>query len=439
MNEKILGKEKVSKLFLKYTIPAVISMVLAGSQTMIDGMFLGNFVGSNAIASVNIVSPFIQIAMGVSIVVGLGSLSIIGRKLGEGNVKESQNTFRTAMVIILLFSLLYGLLGITKAEFLGGILGADGVLIEGVTVYLRTISFFLIFHPLMIFLGFTDRIIGKPQLYLIATITTLTINVGLDYLLIKVFELGIFGAAFATGISYLGGFIVVLGPMLVKSNSLNIYKGRFEKSCIQPMLYNGMSEGIGSASGVIATYLFNLEFMSRSGADGVAAFTSIGYIVSFGILLLFGIADGISPILSYNYGNRMLLRVKETMKMAIISGLSIGVILFCVMFFKGEFLVSMFAKGNSEIISMGTTGARIYAFAFLVNSINLIYSIYYTALGHAKESAIIALSRGLVCIIIGIKLWPLIFGIKGVWLTIPAAEYITVLVVAVLIKVRSNK
>lgn len=434
VNERILGEERISKLFIKYTIPAIISMVLAGSQTMIDGMFLGNYVGPNALASVNIVNPYVQIAMGVSIVIALGSLSIIGRKLGAGDKITAQNTFKTAFLLIMIFVVLYGCIGILNSETISLWLGSDQVLLEGVATYIKTFAFFLPFLPLMVLTGFADRIIGKPHLYLQATIFSLIVNVGLDYIFIKMLSLGLRGAALATGLAYCAGLLVTIRPMLEAHNVINIRVGRFDQSVIVPMLYNGSSEGIVSASAALATYLFNVEFMKQAGPSGVAAFTTISYVVNFGIMIIFGIADGVSPIISYNFGHRHLERVKEILSMARKSGLFVGGVLFIVLFLGGESLVKLFSKSDLAVIQMATLGGRIYAFAFLVNSINLIYSVYFTAIGNAKASALIALSRGFVCILIGINLWPIIFGITGVWITVPVAEFLTVGLVAYIYK-----
>ena len=434
MNEKILGTEKISKLFLQYTIPAVISMVLAGSQTLIGGMLLGNYVGSNALAAVNIVNPFVQFAMAVSMVIAFGSLSIIGRNLGAGNKDMAQNTFRTALVLITFFAVLYGVFGFVSTEILAKWLGADAVLMADVIIYLKTYSLFLVFYPLMILTGFADRIVGKPKLYLHATIMTLIINTSLGVIFIKYFGWGVRGAALATGLAYLMGFAVTVKPMLNKKHTINVFVGHFDKSTIFSMMYNGASEGIGSASTALAIYLFNLEFMRRIGPSGVAAFTTIGFVVQFGTLMIFGIADGISPIVSYNYGHNKHDRVKKVIKDAVISGFVIGCMLFATLLLGGERLAGMFANGNTEVIEIATAGSRIYAFAFLVNSFNIIYSVYFTAIGGAKESALIALSRGIVWIVIGINVWPLFFGMTGVWMTIPVAETMTLLLVMYLAK-----
>lgn len=177
--------------------------------------------------------------------------------------------------------------------------------------------------------------------------------------------------------------------------------------------------------------------MKMAGESGVAAFTTINYLANFGILLMFGISDGIGPIISYNYGNQQPKRLKETLKLANKVNMVIGVLLFTVLITGGRFLVGLFAKGNEAVIDMAVQGSRLYAFAFLMVGFNIINSGYYTAIGDARSSIIIASSRGIVFILLGIAIWPTIFGMNGVWLTVPVAETLTCIMVIVMKRKKS--
>ena len=438
MSENILGTEKISKLFIKFSIPAIISMVIAGAQIIIDGIFLGNFVGQNALASVNIVQPFMQVIIGFSMIISVGSLSFIGRSLGEGKKEEAQNIFKTAFVCITIISLVIVLVGRLFSVEIAVLLGANEVLLEGVSIYTRTISIFAPLMCLMFLFGFTNRVVGKPELYLRGMILSLIVNISLDFILIKQLNLGIRGAAFATGIAYVAAFFVGARPMLIKKNIVNIFSGKFDKSVIIPMVYNGSSEAVIAIAIAITAYLFNITFMKIAGEAGVAAFATINYISQFGILIMFGISDGIGPILSYNYGNKKHERLNNTLKLASKVNLIVGLILFFILFVFGEQLVSLFASGKEEVLNLAVGGARIYAFSFLVCGFNIINSGYFTAIGDARSSIIIAASRGIVFIILGINILPLIIGINGVWLTVPLAESMTFIIGMYLVKNNNN-
>ncbi|KAJ52660.1 putative MATE family efflux protein [Clostridium tetanomorphum] len=428
MRENILGTEKISRLFIKFSIPAIISMVIAGIQTIIDGIFLGNFVGQNALASVNIIQPFVQAIIGFSMIISVGSLSFLGRSLGEHKKEEAQNIFKTALMCIVVISLCIILVGTLFDKEIAVLLGANKVLLEGVSTYIKVISIFALPISLMFLFGFTNRVVEKPELYLKGMILSVIVNISLDFIFIKQLSLGIRGAALATGIAYVVAFFIVMPPMLNKNNIVNIFSGKFDKSAIMPMAYNGSSEGVVSIAAATTAYLFNATFMKIAGETGVAAFTIINYISEFGILTMFGVSDGIGPILSYNYGYKKQNRLNDTLKLALKVNLFIGVTLFFILFVFGKQLVSLFASGNEVLLSLAVKGSKTYAFAFLLCGFNIINSGYFTAIGDAKSSIIIAASRGIVFIILGINILPMIIGMRGVWLTVPFAECMTFII-----------
>lgn len=434
MSENILGTEKISKLFFKFCVPAVAAMVICGMQGMIDGIFVGNLVGELGLASVNIAQPFMQLIYGCTFIVCIGSMSLLGRLLGEGNEKDAQDVFRTSTIALFVMSILIVILGTIFNEKIAIILGANEELVEGVSTYIKTIAIFAPIISIKTLFGFTDRIIGKPNVYLIATIISVIIQILLNILLVHKLELGIQGAALATGVSNIGALLVVVPYMVDKKSKVNVFKGKFNKSFIWPVCYNGSSEGVTSLSTAVSTFLFNMAFMKIAGPAGVAAFTAITYIANFGVLLMFGVSDGIGPIVSYNYGYSKLKRVREGVKLSLISTFVIGIAIFSILFVFGEELVSLFSKSNAEVIALAANGAKVYAIAFIFNGFNIVNSGYFTSIGNAKASIIVAASRGLIFIITGIIILPWIFGINGIWLTVPFAEIITMVIGIIILK-----
>ncbi|MGL5694578.1 MAG: MATE family efflux transporter [Peptostreptococcaceae bacterium] len=442
MEENILKQGKISKLFIKFSVPAIIAMVIAGMQTVIDGLFLGNFIGANAMASVSLGGPYIQFVIGFSMLISVGSLSFMGRSLGEGNKKLTQDIFKTSFILLSIGALLFSIIGVVFSENIGLILGANDVLINDVSIYIKTISICILPMSLGFLIGFADRLVEKPDLYFKGMLLSLMINITLNYLLIKKMQLGITGAALATGLSYSSVFLVVLGPMLKKDNVINLFAGKFNTNTISPVLYNGSSEAMSALATVISAYLFNRAFMQIAGESGVAAFTSINYISQFGTLFIFGIADGITSIISYNYGAKDYDRVKGIVKLSLNISFVVCIATFLVLFFFSENLITLFVASDKFVTDMGIEGSKIYAFAFIFNGFNIICSSYFTAIGYAKESIIIALSRGLIFIVLGITIIPRILGINGIWLTVPVAEIITFIISCYLMykyKLPSNK
>lgn len=427
MDQRILGTEKLSKLFIKFTIPSIIGMIFIGVQGIIDGLFVGNVIDGNALAAVNLVQPYVQIIMAYALIISVGAQSIIGINLGKDDKEKSQNIFRTALILLIIISLIVTIFGIFFSKNIAAFLGANEVLIEDASTYIKTISYFIIFISLMFLFETVVRTIGKPNISLISMIIAVFLNVILDYLLINKFNLGIKGASLATGISYSLAFFINIIPFLNKKSAINVYKGKFDKSTLFPMIYNGSSEGVSSISNALSMFLFNTALMKIAGENGIASFSIINYISQVGYMVLFGIADGVRPIISYNFGAENNHRVNKILNSSVIVNIAIGAIICIVMVVFSKPLINIFLKDGKEVLEMATIGAKIYGIAFLFNGINILISSYFTAIDDPKSSIIIAMSRGIVFIFVGIVILPYIFGVNGIWMTIVFAELITIL------------
>ena len=434
MDQKILGTEKLSKLFIKFTIPSIIGMIFVGIQGIIDGLFVGNVLGGNALASVNLVQPYMQIIMAAALIISVGAQSIIGINLGKGESEKAQNIFRTASILLILISILVTILGVFFSEKIALILGANEVLLEGSSTYIQIISYFTAFIAIMFLFEMIVRVIGKPNISLVSMIISVVLNIILDYLLINKFNLGIKGAALATGISYTMAFLINMIPFVSKKTIINLYKGKFDKSVLFQMIYNGSSEGVSSISNAISMFLFNTALMKIAGENGIAAFSIINYIAQVGYMVLFGISDGIRPIISYNFGAQNENRVNKTLKISIIVNIIIGAIIFIVMATFSKQLIEIFLKDGKHVVEIASTGSKIYGIAFLFNGTNILISSYFTAIDDPKNSIIVAMSRGIVFILIGIVIFPYIFSINGIWLTIVFADIMTILLCYRLLK-----
>ncbi len=441
MNAKnnILSTQSIPKLFMKYCIPAVIAMTITGVQGMIDGMFVGNYVSSNALASVNIAMPFMHLIIGLSMIVSIGTQSYVGITLGKGDKEKAQNSFNTFKIIIIVCAGLITVLGLTLSGQIAALLGADATLIADSSTYIKIISVFAIPMCVQFYFGFLSRIIGKPERYFYGCVISVIVNVSLDYLLIARLGLGVMGAAIATGTAYSMSLLAVLPPMLDKRNVINIFVGKFSAKSIKTVLYNGSSEGINSISAAIIAFLFNTSLMQTVGADGVAAFTAINYVGTLGSMLLFGISDGVGPIVSYNFGTKDTRRVKQLMKLSYTFNFIFGVILFSVLFFFGDQLVRLFIKDNPALIALAVSGGKLYAISFLMSGFNILNSGYFTFIGKGLESVIVAASRGFIFVSVGVFILPMLFGINGIWLSVPFAELCAVLIGLALLKITDKK
>jgi putative MATE family efflux protein len=428
MNENILGKANITTLFLKYSIPAISGMLFLGLNTIVDGFFVGNYIGVNALASVNIAMPFFSLMIAVGVVIGIGTQSIIGKKLGESNIEEASDTFKTSLSFMSGVSLLLLVIAVGFTKQIAVFLGANEQLMPLVITYIRYEGLFLPFLGIMFVLDYMLKLMGKPVYSMLALIVAVISHMMFNYLFIVRLGLGIKGAAFAAGLGYSIAFVMAILPFIIGRTTLKLFRGSFKKKVACHIIYNGSSEGLAEIGTGITTFLFNITLMRYVGEVGVAAFTAISYLYFIGNNILIGLSDGVGTIISYNYGSGKTERVKEALKLAGFSALIIGVGLFSVISIFAREIIEIFLDANHEqALIFAVYGAKLYTFAFLVNGLNIVASGYFTAICKPQSSVLIALSKGIVWIGIGLVMLPKIFGIKGIWLTVPVAEMLTLI------------
>lgn len=425
MNTNILGQEKIWKLFIKYSVPAIIGMLVLGMDAIIDGYFVGNYIGADGLASTNIAMPFNSVILAIGIIFGIGVQSIIGRSLGQRNYAKAKNAFKTAIIMITSICILATLISIIFPEHIAIFLGANAEIIKDTITYIKYSSIFLPFIGLMLVLDYVLKVIGKPTYAMVTLVVAIVLNILLSYTMIVQLNIGIKGAALASGFAYCFAVILAVIPFAI-TNKTVLSGGEFDKRIACNIMYNGSSEGLGELGTAITTFLFNITLMRYTGELGVAAFTAIGYLTFVGTNILLGLSDGIGSIVSYNYGSGQIKRIKEVLGLTAITATIIGITIFFAIFSFGSNLIYIFLNiENSEILNFAVTGAKIYAFAFLISGLNIIASGFFTAIGSPGKSAIIALNKGLIWISIGIVVFPQLLGIQGIWLAVPIAELIT--------------
>lgn len=436
MNELRLGNEKIGKLFIINVLPAVSSMVISGVQTIIDGFFLGRFIGKYAMAAMSMVQPYMALIYALAFVVCIGSASKMGRSLGEGDSGTAQSVFRTSVVFLVIGLSAIGVIGIIFSETISKLLGAGEILGGYVSDYIFIISFFLPIIGNMFMFGFSTRVIGKPNMYLLGSIACIATNILLDYLFVAKFNFGLKGAAAATGLAYFASLLVSGSVFLSKKQVLGFSKGKINFKNMLAVCYNGASEAVNNISAGITIFLYNIVLMKLVGEEGVSAYTLIAYATMIATFIIFGVSDGINPIVSYNYGHKKPDRVRKTMMIAIISNFTAGAVIFVLFQFFGKNLVEFFleeGENNLAVIEMATRGVKISSYAFFGMGFNILISTYFTAIGNALYSIIIALCRGLIFIVACLFIFSYVFGINGVWVTVPVTELLTIFVCVILL------
>lgn len=424
--EKLLLTGSIPHLFLKYALPGVAGLLFLGLQSVVDGLMLGRFVGAHALASVSVVLPCYSLMTAVAIVIGVGCQTIIGISLGRSDREEATNALTSLFYFLIGFSVLISSLFILFADPIVHLLGANDVLAPGSVAYLRVLAPFFPILAVMFFGDYILKAMGHPVYASVVLGGTVLLNVGLDLLFVGLLGWEIKGAALSTGIAFTVGAMCNLPFLFNRKQVICVQRGRYKNRLVWNAFYNGSSEGMSELAVAITVFLFNITMMKYLGESGVAAFTVLNYVLFISVTIFLGVSDGIIPVISYNYGAGKPERIRAIVKLAAKTNLMIGSLLFLLLFFLGDRIISLFLKsGETDTLAIASYGVSIYSFAFLLNGLNILASSYFTAIGNAKVSIIISMLRGLVFVAIGILVYPFVFGINAIWYDIPVAEFCT--------------
>ncbi len=424
-NTNVLSQHFTLKPLMRYVLPTIFMMIISSMYMIIDGLFVSNLVGEDALAAINIISPLFGIMMSVSLMFATGGTAIIGRLMGEGKTSLSRQFLSTLYVIATVLGVVITLLGLFFPEAIVNMLGAKGTLWDYSYDYLIALSPFVIAIFFQIFAQSFLVVAGKPGLGFVLTILGGVTNVVLDYVLISphMFDLGITGAALATGlgatVSGIAGLILFLAD---RKGTLYFEKPLWSLRLIKESMTNGASELIGNLSASVTIFLMNVILLDLAGQAGVAAISVILYVQMIQNALYFGYAIGIAPIISYKYGEQNHTELKALVAISLKVIVSISVIVVIASLLFAEAAVGIFISPDSSTFEMAVHGFRLFSFAYLFNGFNIFLSSLFTALSNGKVSAILSITRTLVLLVGMLMLLPLLIGINGVWLSVPVAE-----------------
>lgn len=421
MNQSLSKKFTFGSLIL-FALPTTIMMIVMSLYTIVDGIFISRFVSTNALSSLNIVFPLINVAMGIGIMLSTGSNAIVARKMGQGKPDEARKTFTSIVVLNLILGAVLGLLGNLFAVPLSRLMGASDLLLADCVSYLRWQMAFVPALMLQVLFQMFFVTEGRPGIGLFLTLLSGVCNVILDYVLIVPMQLGIAGAAIATVAGYLVTAVVGLFYFALSRRSLWLVPFRFHMGELWETCSNGSSEMVSNLASGIITFLFNLLMMHYAGEDGVAAITIIQYSQFLLNALYMGFSQGISPVIGFNYGSQNHIQLKQVFRTALIFIGTTSVTVFLFAELSGSLIVGIFAQPGTAVYGMARHGFTIFAVSFLFSGLNIFSSALFTALSNGRVSAIISFVRTFVLIVASLAVLPLILGLDGIWLAIPIAE-----------------
>lgn len=404
----------------------MVMMVFMSCYTIVDGIFVSRFLGDNALSSVNMVYPVINILLAIGIMLATGGSAVVAKKLGEGKQKEAREDFSflvasgvTASVILLLITLLF-----LKQICL--LLGASELLLSNCQAYLGAL---VLFAPACMLQSLFQSLFvsaGKPHIGLALTVVGGITNAILDYVFMGALGSGIEGAAIATGIGQLIPAVFGLIYFFITRGTLYFTAFHFSGKTLTEASFNGSSEMVTNLSNAVITFLFNNIMLRLAGENGVAAITIILYAQFLFNSMYFGFSIGVAPIFSFNHGAKNIEELQRVYKICtrFVVLTSLAVTLISVI--SSKMIVGIFVHPDTKTYELAANGFVLFSFAYLFSGFNVLASSMFTALSDGKTSAILSFSRTFGFILLSLLVLPSLMDINGVWLAIPAAEFLTV-------------
>ncbi len=421
-NQNAYRKPVTLRNILKFAVPTIAMTVFMSFYTMVDGLFVSNLIGTDALSAINLTAPVIQLVTAISTMLATGGSAVIMKKMGEQKSEEAREDFTFLILVNVFVGLVMSGLGYLLMDriFAGMSLSLE---VEGYCVeYLSRYLMFTI--PILLMNNFTLYMIAseKAALSLVCSVTGGVLNMILDYVFIAVFGMGISGAAVATGLGYSVTAVAGLFVFSSKKSLLHFRKPVMRLRVLANAASNGCSEMATALVTGIITMMFNWTMLRYVGEDGVAAVTIIMYVLMFASSLYTGYSYGVAPMLSFYYGEQNHEKLKKLVGISLKVICSISLVTVAASFSLTRSLVSVFARPDNPVYDLAVTGNRICTAALLFIGFNIFASGMFTALSNGVVSAVLAFSRSFVFMLISMLVLPIFLGVTGIWLATPAAE-----------------
>lgn len=426
-----LKKDSIIKLFFNFSIPSVTGMMVTALYAIVDGIFIGRGVGANGLAAVNIAYPVINLGTAISLLIGTGGATLMS--LRPKNIKFKNTCFSHIILLNIIFYLITLIVVFITGDRLIYLLGANDLLASQVKIYLYTCVIAMIFLMLSNSLNAVVRNDKSPMYAFIAMVIGALTNVFLDWLFIIVFPWGVFGGAFATAIGQLLSFLFLVKYFYRIDCKIKFKIKKLKYIFVKNIFSIGFPSFTIEFTAALTNTLFNISFMKYLGEIGVSAYSIVAYICFIFRSLFTGLAQGIQPIVSYNYGAKEYQRVKSTFKIGHIITLIISTTILLWVIFLGKYLVIMF-NDEPNLVKLASHGLILFASAIIFQGANFINISYLQSKGMTKLSNLISSLRSIVFLIISITILPIFLREDGVWLSLPASDFMCFIVSIIILR-----
>ena len=400
--------------YLKYAIPSAFAMLISALYTIIDGMFVGQGVGDNALAAVNIVLPFTVMLTGIANMMAVGGGALVSKNIGSKDIDKAVNIFRQVVKFLLIISVIISVITVIFTEPIVKLLGATDSLKSLAVDYLRYYALFCIPNLVGIALNSFVRNDNQPKLAMISTILGAITNIKLDYIFIFTFGLGIKGAAIATGLGQIVTVAILLPHFIKKKGNLTFKNVKIENDVIKDLLNIGFPSLLSQISYSVIVLIHNIIIVKMIGEIGVSAYSILNYIGTNIYMVLFGLTLGAQPLISYNFGKCDAETVVKYHKINCMAQIVTTALFVSVCFVFGKGIISVFTN-DTKVMEIAYIAVILGTLSYFLVGLNIATIVYYQAIEMPRLSTLVCAFRSIIFLPIAFVVLSNIFGPNGIW------------------------
>ncbi len=430
-NPHVLGTERIGKLLLQYSIPAIVSMIIVSLYNIIDSIFIGHGVGPMAIAGLAISFPLMNLMAAFCNLVAAGGAAISSIRLGQKNMKEATEVLGNTLMLCIIIAILFGGLGLLFLDKILVFFGASQETLPYARDFMQVLLLGTPVTFVMIGLNNVMRATGNPKTAMFTSMTTVLCNIILAPIFIFRFGWGIRGAATATIISQFFGMCWILGHFMMPSTVVHLQRGfwRMKRRIIASIFSIGMSPFFMNVTACFVVIFINNSLHGHGGDLAIGAYGIINRLLMLYVMIVLGLTMGMQPIIGYNYGAGQITRVKHTLRLSIITGVCIMSSGFIICELFPHFVASLFTDDRS-LIDMAAHGLQICVAIFPFVGAQIVIGNFFQSIGKAQMSIFISLTRQLLFLLPGLFFFPRMIGLDGVWISMPVSDLLSFITAA---------
>jgi putative MATE family efflux protein len=436
-----LAVESVGKLLWKFSIPGIIGMLVNVLYGIVDRIFVGRGVGSLPLSGVAVTFPIVNVIMAFAMLAGIGASAVVSIKLGQHKKEEAEHVLGNALSLLIIFSIFLTATGLIFLNPILRLLGAS----EEIMPYAKQFSIVIIsgltFQSVSMGLNNIIRAEGNPKTAMMTMLIGAALNFVANPIFIFGFKLGVTGSALSTVISQIVATVWTLLYFLRGKSHLKLKREnmRLDIGIIKQIVGIGMSAFVMQLAASVVTVTLNNALAEYGGDLAIGAMALVNSIAMLILMPMFGINQGAQPIIGYNYGAKNYDRVKKTLKYATLAATGVAVVGFIFVELFSVQIIRIFNTTDENLINMGSKGLAIFLLMLPIVGVAIVGTNYFTAVAKAKLSMLLGLLRQVIVLIPLIAILPKFFGLTGVWMAQPVADFITTVVTAIMIIVEMRK